>query len=164
MLNLNVCDFFIVLVILVTSSEIIYLSFLYGNFPNCLKRAIVIPVHKSGDSALVSNYRPISLLSPISMLFEKCFYVWFTNFLSKPTILSDTKYGSRQGSATQDVIIKLTEFVYEAIIDRKLSGDFFIGYSKAFDTMNHRRLLQELDRYGIRGVTSELMADYFYNR
>ena len=34
------------------------------------KLAKVIPVFKSGDDQLISNYRPISLLSSISKIFE----------------------------------------------------------------------------------------------
>ena len=74
-------------------SEIISLSFLYGKFSNCLKLVIVTPVHKSDDSTLVSNYKLLSLLPPISKLFMKCiYYVNFTNYLSKRSILSDTQY------------------------------------------------------------------------
>ena len=81
-------------------------------------------------------------MPPISKLFEKCIYVRFTKFLSKLKILSDTQYAFREGSATQDLIIKLTEFVYAAINDKKFTNAFFIDYSKAFDTMNYKMLLR----------------------
>src|SRR5699024_7822697 len=40
-------------------------------FPDILKIAIIMPVHKGGDFAYYSNYRPISLLSNIPKLLEK---------------------------------------------------------------------------------------------
>ena len=47
------------------------LSLVNGIFPNKLKTAKVIPLHKGGDAALMSNYRPISLISPFAKLLER---------------------------------------------------------------------------------------------
>ena len=45
-----------------------------GNFPDCLKIAKVIALHKKGDYSDPENYRPISLLSTLSKVFEKLLY------------------------------------------------------------------------------------------
>jgi len=56
------------------------LSYIYnyslhtGIFPDCLKIAVVKPLHKKGDKFNVSNYRPISLLPTFSKIFEKAMY------------------------------------------------------------------------------------------
>ena len=42
-----------------------------GIFPDRLKLAKIIPVFKKGDSKLINNYRPISLLPVISKVLEK---------------------------------------------------------------------------------------------
>ena len=39
-------------------------------FPGPLKLADVLPVYKDGNSSLKSNYRPISVLSAFSKVFE----------------------------------------------------------------------------------------------
>ena len=95
-------------------------------------------IYKSGDSTLVYNERPISLLSPFSKLFEKCIYAGLTNYLSKLTKFSDTHYGFRQDCETQDAFIRLTEVAYAANNDGKFISTFFIDYSKVFETMNHK--------------------------
>ena len=46
-------------------------SFNDGIFPSCLKIAKVIPIHKSGSKKLTNNFKPISLLSVFSKIFEK---------------------------------------------------------------------------------------------
>ena len=47
-------------------SHITNLSLSSGVFPHLFKVANVLPLHKKGDSSLISNYRPISLLPVIS--------------------------------------------------------------------------------------------------
>ena len=50
-------------------------SFCDGVFPECLKIAEVVPVHKSGPKTGVGNFRPISVLPLFGKLIEKCISV-----------------------------------------------------------------------------------------
>ena len=50
---------------------IINQSILSGTFPDKLKLAKVIPIHKKGDDTKIDNYRPISILPAISKIFER---------------------------------------------------------------------------------------------
>ena len=62
-------------------------SFESGTFPEKLKLAKVIPMFKSGDKQNISNYRPISILSLFSKVFEKTMYNHLINFIDANTIL-----------------------------------------------------------------------------
>ena len=64
-----------------TLNDIINLSYNQGVFPNLIKIANVNPIHKKGDKLDCNNYRPISLLSNISKIYEKCMHISLTNFL-----------------------------------------------------------------------------------
>ena len=57
------------------------MSFNQGIFANILKIANVIPIRKKGDKLDCNNYRPISLLSNISRIFEKSMHIRPVNVL-----------------------------------------------------------------------------------
>ena len=61
----------------------INVSFNQGIFHDFLKVANVIPKHKKGEKIDPNIYRPISLLSNISKLYEKAMHIWSTNLLRK---------------------------------------------------------------------------------
>ena len=54
-----------------------------GVFPDVLKIAQVVLIHKSGSKHKFSNYRPISILSSFSKIFEKCLYNQISSYLTK---------------------------------------------------------------------------------
>ena len=62
-------------------------------FPNTLKTANVTPIFKNDDPALCNNYRPISLLSNISKIFEKIIHARLSVFLSTNNILYEKQFG-----------------------------------------------------------------------
>ena len=67
-------------------TEICYLSFSSGVFPNDMKIAKVDPLFESGDLKSFNNYRPVSLLSQFSKILEKLFCKSLVTLLKKKTI------------------------------------------------------------------------------
>ena len=75
-----------------------------GCFPNALKLAKVIPIHK-GDSVLtVSNYRPISLLPIFSKIIERLIYNQFIEYIESNKILSELQFGFQRNKSTEHAI------------------------------------------------------------
>jgi hypothetical protein len=62
-------------------------------FPDRLKYAIIRPLYKNGDKCDASNYRPISLLTSFSKVFETVIYTRTITHLNKYNILSSEQYG-----------------------------------------------------------------------
>ena len=77
-----------------------------------LKLARVIPILKSGDPSLLTNYRPISVLSKI---FEKIVYNLVFDFLSDNEILYDYQFGFRSKHSTQQALITLVDRVTKSL-------------------------------------------------
>ena len=82
-------------------------SFSDGIFPNELKLARVVPIFKSGDSTVLSNYRPISILSFFAKVFEKLLYKYLLNFLDDNNILYNYQFSFREKHSTQQAILAL---------------------------------------------------------
>jgi Notch-like protein len=71
-----------------------------GVFPDRLRYATVIPLYKRGNRGNMSNYRPISLLTSFSKIFEMVMQKRNLLHLSKYKILSNEQYGFRSGLKT----------------------------------------------------------------
>lgn len=133
-------------------------------FPDSLKIAKVIPLHKSGPKNNPSNYRPISLLNTLSKIFEKVIYNRLLNFVNKHNILYNNQFGFRKNHCTEHALIKLVDTITEALDNNKVVCSVFIDLKKAFDTIDNNILIQKLYNYGIRGNCLNLIKSYLTNR
>ena len=84
-------------------SELVNLSFEVGIFPEVLKIAKVTPIHKKESNLNYLNYRPISLLSVFSKIFEKLLYTRMFTFLTKNNLISNKQFGFRSNYSTNHV-------------------------------------------------------------
>ena len=145
-------------------SQIINESFQNGIFPGKLKIAKVIPIFKKGDASKNSNYRPISLLSVFSKIFEKHMHERLYNFLELHDILFQMQFGFRNGHSTDHALISLSERIKSTLDSKRVGCGIFIDLQKAFDTVNHNILLQKLSHYGIRGTSLHWFESYLTGR
>ena len=74
-------------------SDIFNKSFLTGVFPQKLKYAFVLPLHKGGSKLLVTNYRPISILLKLSKILEKLMQARLIKFLESNKIIYEHQFG-----------------------------------------------------------------------
>ena len=139
-------------------------SFLTGTFPELLKVAKVIPVHKTGDKNLISNYRPISLLNTFSKIYEKVFLNRLLSFLNKYNIIYANQFGFRKHHSTNFALTSFLDSLTEALDRNEYAVGIFIDLSKAFDTIDHQILLKKLDGYGVRGLAYNFVESYLKDR
>ena len=94
-------------------SEMINLSFSTGVYPEKLKVAKVIAIYKSGDKTNISNYRPISLLSIVSKIFERAIYVRLFDFFESNEAFTNKQFGFRRGLSTCSAILNVFNYVVD---------------------------------------------------
>ena len=107
-----------------------------------------------------SNYRPISILSCFSKIIEKMMYERLYKFLDSFAILYTLQFGFCESHSTSHALLSLTEKIKKSINNGKFGCGIFLDLQKAFDTVNHKILLQKLERYGIRCKVLDLFESY----
>lgn len=145
---------------------LINLSLQTGFIPERFKVAKVIPIYKSGQKNLFTNYRPISLLSSFSKILEKVVATQMNRYLRAKNILYIHQYSFRKGHNTSHPVIHFLRNIYNALNDndQNYSMGVFIDLKKAFDTVNHTILLRKLHHYGFRGMSYLWFENYLRGR
>ena len=106
-------------------------SFSMGIFPDKLKIAKVIALHKKGATDDPANYTPISLLSVFSKIFEKIMHKRLYNFLEVNDILHPLQFDFRKKHSTQHTLISITETIKKSIDNGKFGCGIFIDLKKS---------------------------------
>uniref|UniRef100_A0A1Y1MDM8 Reverse transcriptase domain-containing protein n=1 Tax=Photinus pyralis TaxID=7054 RepID=A0A1Y1MDM8_PHOPY len=145
-------------------SHMINDAFSSGYFPDTLKIARVVPVFKKGNVHDITNYRPISLVSVFSKLFEKCIANRLINYLTKYKLLFRTQHGFIKGKSTVTALFDSITRIYEALDNKQHVIGIYFDLSKAFDIVNHNILLKKLESYGITGIPLKLLSSFLTGR
>ena len=122
--------------------------------PSKLKLAKVIPIFKKNDNKKFDNYRPISLLSSVSKIFERVVFNQLYNFFQEHNLLFESQYGFRKLHSTDLAALELIDRINKQIDQRKIPFSIFLDLSKAFGTLNHDILMKKLHYHvGLHIVT-----------
>ena len=108
------------------------------------------------------NYRPVSLLSHMSKVFERLLQKQIETFMNNK--LSIKLFGSRKNYNTQYCLTFILEKWKNILEKGKYFGAVFMDFSKAFDTINHDLLIAKLEAYGFSNNALLFMLSYLKNR
>ena len=135
-----------------------------GIFPNAFKTSKVKPIYKKGDIADLNNYRPISLLPTISKVFERVIHTQIVSYLCTNNLLCEQQYGFRAKHSTELASIKLVDFLTQNMDSNKIPTAVYLDFSKAFDMLSFKILLNKLKYYGFTDVALKLINSYLTGR
>ena len=130
-------------------------------FPSDLKFADVTPVYKKKSKNSKDNYRPVSILSNISNIYERCIYDQIQLFFD--SLLSKYQYGFRRGYNAH-CLITLIKKCKKSVDNSGAFGALLTDLSKAFDFLPHELLIAKLDAYGFDKSSLKLIHSYLSNR
>ena len=114
-------------------------------WPQDWKRSVFIPMPKEGNAKESSNYRTIALILQASKVMLKILQARLQQYLNHG--LPDVQAGFRKGRGTRDQIANIRWIIEKTREFQKNIYFCFIGYTKAFDCVDHNKLwkiLQEM--------------------
>jgi retron-type reverse transcriptase len=144
--------------------HILNLSINQGRFPNKFKNSVIIPIYKKGIKTEIVNYRPISLVSSLSKIFEKHIKKCLVDFLEAEERLSSAQYGFRRKKSCEDAIAQFTLDLNKALDNGEKALVIFLDLAKAFDTVTHPILIDKLKKIGIEGTALNWFKSYLQGR
>ena len=135
-----------------------------GRVPSDWKNANVCPIFKKGDKCEPSNYRPISLTCVLCKLLEHIVASNLIGHLDNNGILYDLQHGFRSKRSCETQLVMLLEDLLRNTIEGQQTDLILLDFSKAFDKVNHAKLLYKLQQYGIRHETLQWIEAFLSNR
>jgi hypothetical protein len=131
-------------------------------FPNELKLGDVSPVFKKDDSTDKDNYRPISVLSAISKIYEKLLTEQINSFMDD--ILSPNLCGFRKGYSPQYALTQMLEKWRKCLDNKGVIGAILMDLSKAYDCLPTELLIAKLEAYNFDKSALKLLYSYLTDR
>lgn len=131
-----------------------------ATIPKIFKTSIIRPVYKSGVKNDIDNYRPIAILPIFEKILEEILVRRLNDFLQKFKILNPCQYGFQKGKNINKLLGNFANHINKLLSENNHCLALFVDFSKAFDTLSHSKLLEILERYGIRGNCLQWFKSY----
>lgn len=129
---------------------------------NCMK-TIVVPIikNRTGDASNLSNYRPISLATILSKVFEN---IIIKHLNERNIPLNNAQFGFRRGLSTDFAIFTLKNTLYHYINRHTTTYACFLDLSRAFDTINYNKLWSKLRNTKVPDKIVNLLEYWYANQ
>lgn len=136
----------------------------YGYFPKAWKHATVSMIPKPGkNTADASSYRPISLLSGLSKIFERLLLTRLLNVDEFANAVPSHQFGFRREHGTEQQLARVSQFIMRAHENKEYCSAVFIDIAEAFDRVWHDGLLSKLAKLLPFGLY-RILANYLDSR
>ena len=137
-----------------------------GEIPSLYKMAHISPIHKGGKKSKLKpeNYRPISLTSHIMKIYERIIAKNIIKHLSTNQLFNKNQHGFVTGKSTQTQLLMYYEDIYESLLEGVRLDTVFLDFSRAFDKVDHKILMQKVDSHKIKGKVAKWLKEFLSNR
>ena len=121
-------------------------------------------VFKKGNRSALANYRPFSLTSVLCKVMEHIIFHHIMSYFTSQSLLIPLQHGFRPNHSCQTQPIDFIDEIQRSTNARQQIDLVFTDFSKAFDTVPHRRLLNKLKFYSVRGPLLQWISSWLTKR
>jgi hypothetical protein len=129
--------------------------------PDPLKKSRIIPIPKVPNPSSPNELRPIAIQPVLTKCFEKCLMPQLVDHFESNSLFCKEQFGFRKNHSTTDLLISVTDFIYETLDNNEICILVSLDFKKAFDKVDRSVLINKLKWYN---VESELIQSLLSNR
>ena len=145
---------------LISPLKVIYnQSLIQSKLPDLWKTGLIIPIFKKGDVKNIKNYRPITVLSCFA---KYTIYNRLSSFFNNKII--SEQHGSINKKSTITNLLTFKEYISQAFNRGNQVHVLYTDVSKAFDSANHKLMIQKLKDYKVNSKIVNWLNSYLCNR
>ena len=133
-------------------------------FPSKWKIARICPVPKIDNPRMAVDFRPISVLPILSKVYERVILSQLCLYIDSKEIYNLGQSGYRKGHSTISLLLKLRDDIRKAMNNSEVTLAVLIDYSKAFDTVDYKKLILKLIKLNFTRESIKVMLSYLTNR
>ena len=146
-------------------AKLVNLSYRTSVFPDRLKHALIKAIYKNkGNQNEPEYYRPISILSVISKVFERSATDQVVEYLETTSKFFKNQHAYRRRHSTTTCLVEVTDYIHAKMDSGQMVGLISTDLSKAFDTLSHNLLLTKLQKLGFSTNAVSWIKSYLTNR
>ena len=128
------------------------------------KKNNITPIFKAGDQGDPANYRPVSLTSHLTKVFEKIVRKNIIKHLDDNDLFNPSQHGFREGRSCLSQLLSHYDTILTQLEEGKDVDVIYIDFSKAFDKVDHTILLSKLKAIGLDGKILKWIESFLTNR
>ena len=139
------------------------ICFRTGSLPDEWKITNIVPAHKKGDKTCIENYRPISLTTIVSKIFEKCIRNEIYSHCKDR--IHETQHGFVPNKSCSTQLLLFSHDILLGLNSCELIDVVHFDFAKAFDSVNHDIILNKLKyQFNKDGLMLKIIKEYLKGR
>lgn len=151
--------------VLSSLTHIINHCFTCSYFPDVWKLSTITPIAKKVNASEPGDFRPVSLLSSVSKVFESLMAKQISGHIKEFGLMSPFQSGYRPGHSCSTAVVKILDDIRVPYDMGHLTLLCLLDFSKAFDTVDHLMLCRKLEaRFGFSKMAVNLLRSYLVGR
>ena len=128
------------------------------------KAQLISPIFKKGNKGMAENYRPVSLTPHVIKIFERIVRNKIVSYLESNKLICDNQHGFRKGRSCLSQLLVHFDDILNHLQNADSTDCVYLDFSKAFDKVDHRKLLIKIKQLGIKGKVYDWIESFLNER